>query len=274
MTMDLPNDEIRRQVREIDREMREVMPRWRSALSQIVAGDSDLTTEQKAAVLGAPTRRGFFKIGGTVLLGAAVLAACGNNNKSKKSAGTTAPEGGTQGSEGGGGSQDLALSRTAASLEILAVNTYKTAIDSGLVKNQAVADAAKLFRDHHQAHADALNGAIRQAGGMEVTEQNKAVFDALVAPAVNKAKSEADIAKLAFDLESAAAQTYTFAGGQLSTPQLRSTIMTIGGIEARHAAILKVVALGAPPPEVFPNGRAFFPGDNPLANIPGAVLSA
>jgi hypothetical protein len=49
--------------------------------------------------------------------------------------------------------------------------------------------------------------------------------------------------------------------------------MTIGGIEARHAAILRVVALGGQPAEVFPEGRAFFPGDNPLANIPGAVLS-
>lgn len=265
--MDFSNDEIRRQSRAIDRDMQAVMPRWRDALRSIVAGEA---APDGAARLLAPTnRRGFLRLGGTVALGTVVLAACGNGDDGESGAGATT----TEPAEAGGGNQDLALARTAASLEVLAVNTYTTAIDSGLVKNKAVADAAKLFRDHHQAHADALNGAIEQAGGQKVTEQNQAVFDALVAPAVQKAKAEADVATLALDLESAAAQAYTFAASQLSTPQLRSTIMTIGGIEARHAAILRVVALGGQPPEVFPDGRAFFPGDNPLANIPGSVLS-
>lgn len=56
-------------------------------------------------------------------------------------------------------------------------------------------------------------------------------------------------------------------------PALRSTIMTIGGIEARHAAILQVAALGQSAADVFPGGRGFYPGDNPLADIDGAVLS-
>jgi hypothetical protein len=264
--MDFSNDEIRRQSREIDREMQAVMPRWRSALQTLLAGEAN------DSPLGPRSRRSFLRLGGVTVLGAAVLAACGNGDNGTEGS-TETTEGGTETTEGGGANLDLALARTAASLEILAVDTYNTAIDSGLVKNVAVADAAKLFRDHHQAHADALNGAIKQAGGMEVTERNQAVFDALVAPAVQKAKAEADVARLALDLESAAAQAYTFAASQLSTPQLRSTIMTIGGIEARHAAILRVVALGGQPAEVFPEGRAFFPGDNPLANIPGAVLS-
>jgi hypothetical protein len=262
--MDIYNDEIRRQARAVDADMRAAAPRWRAALAQILgAGPSEAP---------APSRRGFLKLSGATLLGAAVLAACGNDDNGGGTKQASGGESSTTMAEGGG-NMDLALARTAASLEVLAVNTYTTGIDSGLVKNKAVADAAKLFRDHHQAHADALNGAIDQAGGQRVTEQNQAVFDALVAPAVQKAKSEADIAKLALDLESAAAQAYTFAASQLSTPQLRSTIMTIGGIEARHAAILRVVALGGQAAEVFPEGRAFFPGDNPLANIPGAVLS-
>ena len=80
--------------------------------------------------------------------------------------------------------------------------------------------------------------------------------------------------QIAFDLETAAAQTYVFAGGTLTVPALRSTIMTIGGIEARHAAVLQVAAQGAAPADVFPGGRAFYPGENPLADIDGAVLSA
>jgi hypothetical protein len=176
--------------------------------------------------------------------------------------------------EGGGSEMDLALARTAASLEKLAVDAYQTGIDSGLVTTMAIADAATLFQSHHQEHLDALNAVITDAGGEEVTEPNEAVFKALVEPAVTAAKAEADIVKIAFDLESAAAQTYVFAGGELSTPTLRSTIMTIGGIEARHAAILQVAAQGAAPADVFPGGRGFFPADNPLAGIEGAVLSA
>jgi hypothetical protein len=49
--------------------------------------------------------------------------------------------------------------------------------------------------------------------------------------------------------------------------------MTIGGIEARHAAVLRMAALAQPPTDVFPDGRAFFPGDNPLAGIDGALIS-
>ena len=79
---------------------------------------------------------------------------------------------------------DLALARTAASLEKLAVDTYQTGIDSGLVTTMAIADAATLFQSHHQEHLDALNGAITNAGGEEVTEPNEAVFEALIEPAV------------------------------------------------------------------------------------------
>jgi hypothetical protein len=281
---DIDRDELRRQLRDIDRANREALPRWRDALARIFApagtnGGERLTLDQKAALLGvpSPSRRSIFKLGGATFLGAAVLSACGGDDDETDTADdngsdtTAAPET-TEGSADGG--MDLVLARTAASLEILAVDTYGTAIDSGLVTTQAVADAAMLFRDHHQAHADALNGVITDSGGDEVTEANQAVYDALVKPAIDAATDEAAIGTLAFDLESAAAQTYVFAAGELSTPDLRSTIMTIGGIEARHAAILQMVALGGDTSKVFPDDRAFWPAENPLADIDGALLEA
>lgn len=268
--MDLNQDEIRRELRAIDADNRAVMPKWYDGLRQIVGGGTKMSTDDKAALLGVPSpgRRQLFKIGGATIIGAAVLAACGSDDDSGSGAGTT-----TTAKASGGAELDLALARTAASLEKLAVDTYDTAITSGLVTTAAIGDAAKLFQQHHQAHLDALNGAVKNAGGKEVTEHNKAVFDALVAPAVGAAKSEKDIVKLALDLELAAAQTYAYAGGTLSVPELRSTIMTIGGIEARHAAVLQVAAQGASPLAVFPESRAFFPGTNPLADIKGAVLT-
>lgn len=268
--MELNRDEMRRELRSIDADHRAVMPRWASALRRIVGGGAPLTTDEKASLLGVPSpgRRQLFKLGGTAIVGAAVLAACGDDDSS-----TTTTAGSGEGVEEDP-SMDLALARTAASLEKLAVDVYQTAIDSGLVTTAAIADAAVLFQSHHQEHLDALNGAISGAGGEEVTEMNQAVFDALVAPALEGLADEAGVVQLAFDLEAAAAQTYVFAGGALSVPALRSTIMTIGGIEARHAAVLQVAAQAGSPLDVFPDGRAFFPGDNPLAGIDGAVLSA
>jgi hypothetical protein len=270
--MDLNRDELRRELKAIDADNKAAMPRWYDALRQIVGGGTKMSTDEKAALLGvpAPGRRSFFQLGGATIIGAAVLAACGDTDDDGGGAGSST----TEGSGDGAGDMDLALARTAASLEKLAVDTYQTGIDSGLVTTMAIADAAKLFQGHHQEHLDALNGAIDNAGGTAVDEPNEAVFKALIEPAVAQAKAEGDIVQIAYDLESAAAQTYAYAGGALTVPALRSTIMTIGGIEARHAAILQIAAQGKAPADVFPGERGFYPGDNPLEGIDGAVLSA
>ena len=298
----LSNDEIRRQLRSIDAMNEKAMPGWREMLTRIFGGDESLTTEEKAAVLGvpAPGRRDLFKMGGAAVLGAAVLAACGSDDKKTSAttgasatsapattaggaaapttvgttAGSMAPttEGSTASTGAAGGNMDLVLAKTAASLEKLAVDVYGTA--AGLLTTKAILDAATMFAGHHQMHLDALNGVITGAGGKAVTEMNKAVFDALVKPALDKAKTEADAVMIALTLEEAAAQTYAFAGGALSTPALRSTIMTIGGVEARHAAVLRMAALAQSPLDVFPKKRAFFPGDNPLAGIKGALITS
>jgi hypothetical protein len=289
---DLSNDEIRRQLRAVDRMNTAVVPRWRDALSRLM-GDDQLGTDEKAAVLGVPSpnRRDLFKLGGASLLGITLLAACGSDSADAPTA--TTP--GTTGTTAGGstttmpvatmpvdtsapttvadsGEMDLVLARTAASLEKLAVDTYGAA--GALLTTPAILDAATMFAGHHQMHLDALNGVITGAGGKAITEMNQAVYDALVKPAIDAAKTEADAVMLALALEEAAAQTYVFAGGALSTSGLRSTIMTIGGVEARHAAVLRMAALAQSPLDVFPSQRGFFPGDNPLAGIEGALITA
>ena len=287
-------DEVRRQLRVVDRANDAVMPRWREALERIMGGDEKLSTDEKAAILGVPnpSRRNFFRLGGVTILGAAVLAACGSDDDDTASTtpGTNAPANtnpagttpattpATEPSmaeppttEAGNANMDLTLAKTAASLEKLAVDVYGQA--GALLSTPAVIAAATMFADHHQMHLDALNGVVTGAGEAAITQMNQAVYDALVAPALSGAASEADAVNLALALEEAAAQTYVFAAGALSTPALRSTIMTIGGIEARHAAVLRMAALAQPPADVFPGGRAFFPGDNPLAGIDGALIS-
>ena len=287
MSNELNGDELRRELREIDRANQRAMPGWRRVLDRVIGGD-DLTLDQKASILGVPTsdRRAFLKLGGATILGATLLAACGSDGNDATSAsdapgttaaGTTSAPASTMAPATSATTamqpdQDLVLARTAASLEKLAVDTYGQA--AALLTTPAVIEAATMFADHHQQHLDALNAVVTGAGGAAVTEMNQAVFDALVKPALDQASTEVDALMLAVALEEAAAQTYAFAGGALSTPELRSTIMTIGGVEARHAATLRMAALGQAPADVFPGGRAFFPGANPLAGIDGAVLAA
>jgi hypothetical protein len=266
--MDLNRDELRREVRDLDRANSAVMARWRSALQELINPDSKLTTGEKHALLGVPSRRGFFKIGGVTLLGATVLAACGDDDEDVAESGESPTTGGDTGGEGGG-NLDLTLAKTAASVEILAVAAYQTAIDSGVVTDATIGAAAAAFRDHHQAHADALNGVVTGAGEAEITDPNQVLFDALVQPVLDAGPTQESIVQLAYDHETAAVQAYAFAGGNLSTPQLRSTIMTIGGIESRHAAVLKMVAQAAAPADVFYDG-AFIAAADP--GIPEEAL--
>jgi hypothetical protein len=254
--------EIRRELRSIDRAQRVTERSWDRALTRMFDPDGGVSDDERRRILGVPNRRQFLRIGGVTIAGAALLAACGDDGNGPASTGTTAAPGSTMAPSPGAGGMDLTLARTAASLEALAVATYDTAVTSGLVTTAVIGDAATLFRSHHKAHLDALNGLITQNGAKAVTEPNAAVRTAVVDPAVATARTEADIVALAFALEDAAAQTYVFAATQLSAPELRSTIMTIGGVEARHRALLAYLAQAKTPAEIFPAG--FFEADNPL----------
>jgi hypothetical protein len=266
--VDTNNDQVRRDLREAEELNREAMPRFLESLKRIFDPTSDHNAATKAEVLGlpAPSRRSFLKIGGMTVLGGAVLAACSSDSKTASTGSSSASSTGASSSSSGSGTQDASLAKTAASLEALAVAVYDTGIKSGLVTTAAIGDAAKLFQSHHQAHLDAINSGT----GVNYTTPNAAVKAALVDPAVSAAKTETDIVKLAYALENAAAQTYVFAASALSTPALRSTIMTIGGVEARHKAVLGGVLMTAPA-DLF--GGAFYKKDNPLAGIDGAVIS-
>ena len=272
--MDLNRDELYRQLRAAESEQRvatrnftEVLKRW------FGGGGRDLTTDQKAAILGVPSpgRRQFFRVGGTAVLGAAVLAACGGDDEDAAETGQ-APAGETEGGGEGGGEQnmDLVLARTAASVELLAVDAYQAAIDSGVVTTAAVADAATLFQAHHREHAGALNGVVREAGGDEVTEANAFLMDELVASA--DLSSELAIVQFARSLEDAAASTYVFAAGALTAPELRQAIMSIGGVEARHVTALDLAlqSLGQGEGPAFEDD-AFYSNERRIPD--GALLS-
>jgi rubrerythrin len=239
--MEFSRDEVRRQLAEAEREHADVLPRWREALSRVFDPDADTSPGVKAALVGLPDRRGFLRLGGATVAFSAVLAACGKaKTKQVPVTGTTpstTPEQATQlfalGQE-----LNVNLLRTAQSIEELAVQTYQKALDSGLVTTTSVADALRLFQAQHRDHAGALATTTEDSGGTPYTQPNSYLDEQVVGPAVAALTDEASVVALALTLETTAAQTYVFATELLSTPELRQTVMRIGGVEARHMAVL------------------------------------
>lgn len=254
--MDVSRDELRRQLRDLDAEHREAMPRWRSSLQRLLVGDRTTPTDAKAdLLLGGFNRRRFLQVAGVTIGTGALVAACGGGDDDAAETGTTAATATTAGGgEAAAGDTDLTIARTAASLEIFAVDVYNTAIDNAgaLGIEAAVAAAATLFRDQHQEHADAFNAAAEQLGGEPFEAANPAAVEAF-ADTIGGLSDQAGVVRFAYDLENIAAQTYQGVGaGMLSTPQLRQTAMSVGGVEARHAAVLAMFIEGqAPVPNAF-----------------------
>src|SRR5207237_3706008 len=82
--MDISKDELRRQLRDLDAEHREVMPKWRDSLMRLLVDDKETPTEAKAEVLlGGFNRRRFMRLSGLAAVGGGVLAACSSDKKSR-----------------------------------------------------------------------------------------------------------------------------------------------------------------------------------------------
>jgi hypothetical protein len=238
------------------------MPRWRDSLLRLLVDDRDTPTEAKAdLLLGGFNRRRFLALSGLAAAGGTVLAACGGGKETSASGGgtqTTTVAATATTAASAASKTDQTIARTAASLENFAVAVYGTAITNAaaLKISDPVAKAAVLFKGQHDDHAKAFNAAATQLGGQPYTDPNPAAAKAFQAR-IAALKTEQDVLRLAFDLEQIAAQTYQGVGMKLSTPMLRQTAMTVGGVEARHMAIL---AHFITPPTTVP-AAAFQPLD-------------
>ena len=260
---EINQDELRREAAAIDLEHRRAMPKLRDALARIFSGDSSLSEDERARAVIGMDRRSALKLGGVVLLGGAVLAACGsdNSNSSGAAATTGAATTGAATTAASATGGDSTILRTASSIEELAVAAYQTAIDSGLVKTAAIGDAAKLFQSQHKEHSAQFQAATKAAGGQPFTMPNPAVL-AAIKPMVDALKDEKGVVALAFQLETAAAQSYQSYVGAFTDPKLNPAIMAVGGVEARHAAVLSQVLKSLGDTSTMPVPKAFQVTDN------------
>jgi len=221
----------------------------------------DTTTLEPATglhnkVLG---RRGF--IGAAGALGAAAfLAACGSDAKSDSSSTTAANKptttmGKTDTTAASGGGGDLATGAFAASLEVLAVNTYGAALDAATAGKlgtvpPAVAEFVTTAKAHHQAALDAWNKVLTGAGKPAVAAP-PADLEKTVNTEFGKVKDVAGAGKLALMLEEIAAATYLAAIPTLTSDGAIKLAASIQPIDMQHAAVLRFVLGEYPVPDTF-----------------------
>jgi hypothetical protein len=214
-------------------------------------------------------RRQFLQWGTATVVGAAVLGACTGGDNGTSAPGLT-PTTASSESSGGAGPTDLTLAKTAASLELMLVGAYQQLAASRLVTNPAFLTLTSVFEQHHRQHLDALNGIITSTNGQPAVDApNDVMENQIVRPALTAAKTQDELGHLFFTLEDAIAQTYAYAGGAMSRPDLRSSMMSIGGIEARHRALLSVQVEQQSLDDLFPS--SFARTDDPLP--PEALLT-
>src|ERR1700722_13783421 len=147
-------------------------------------------------------------------------------------------------------SSDVQLLQTAASIENLAVATYKTALTlpyiGGSAADPVITKFAQVTMGQHVQHADAFNAAAKHLGGKP---QNKP--DAAFVPVVNKAVASLGsataaqgafgVVALALELENIAAETYIKDTTLAQSTSNKALFASIMGIEAQHVSILLAV---------------------------------
>ncbi len=159
-------------------------------------------------------------------------------------------------------SKDVQILQTAASIENLAVATYKAALTlpfiGGASANGVVTAFAKTTMGQHAEHAAAFNAAVRRLRGRPQTKPDPAFV-----PVVNKAvaslkgMSDADatlaVVGLALELENIAAETYVKNTSLVNATSNRALFASIMGVEAQHVAVLLAVQalLGAGAPQLI-----------------------
>lgn len=205
-------------------------------------------TEETPVLDTKLSRRRFFAAAGTTAAVAA-LAACGGDDDDTTTA-DTSPEPG-----GGGDSVDVATAEFAASLEVLAVGTYKAGLDAATQGKlgqvpPAVAEYAKTAMAHHQEHLDAWNEVVTGAGGEEVTAP-PADLRATVDQKFAKVKDVPGLARLALELEMIAADTYLAVLPKLKGEDAIKLAASIQAVDRQHQALLHFALGEYPVPIVF-----------------------
>jgi rubrerythrin len=158
------------------------------------------------------------------------MAACGDDDDS------------SEGSSGGGGvtdrdkaasGGDLAIVQYALTLEHLETDFYNAVIGAGVIKDVALAEAAKRIRDNEQEHVDALTATVKKLGGKP--KRPRTTFDAVLDGGPDK------VLRTAATVENLGAAAYLGQAGRIKSREILAAALAIHSVEGRHAAALNSV---------------------------------
>jgi hypothetical protein len=246
-----PSDgELLAMTRDLDQMHRDLFPRFRVAVAEMTESWREWAEKDRSITRISATRRNFLR-GGLVTAGALgggmVVAACGGSGSAATPTGVA--------SRAAAEPVDLVVARLAASLEVLAVNTYETVLTAaGKGALGAVPPAIGTFvttaKMQHADHQNAWNAALTGAGEQPQTAPDPH-YDKVVNAALPNVKTVADAAKLALTLETVAVETYTAGSALVTVKANRLVALTIAPVEAQHVAILNYVLGQYPVPDSF-----------------------
>jgi rubrerythrin len=198
------------------------------------------------ALQSSLSRRRFFIAGGATISFGALLAACGGSTTTEIARIGNAPE---KTELVDAPVTDIALLRTATSLEHNAIFVYEAVAAAGLLSGDAATLAARFLSDH-KSHAEATASLTEKLGGKAFSEPNPRLQSIYIEPALRLIAGDkasgvsatddpvADVLALAYALETIAGSTYQVYVPMLADPALRSAAIGIGEQEARHAAVI------------------------------------
>jgi rubrerythrin len=171
------------------------------------------------------SRKKFLKmVGGTGAAGAfaLLLAACGDDDEEEATE-EAAPE------EAAG--KDLDILNYALTLEFLEAKLYQDVVDSGVIKDETLAQIATTFGEHEQEHVDALAATIEQMGGTPA-EDPDGNFESVI----NAGPEE--VLAVAARVENVGAAAYLNEAAAIQAPEVLAAALSIHSVEGRHAAAL------------------------------------
>ena len=142
---------------------------------------------------------------------------------------------------------DVQALQTAASLENLAVYTYKKALTLPYLQGNArpiktVRAFATMTMAQHHEHGQAFNARVKELGGKPQTKTNPK-YTPIVKSMLPKLKNGGplDVVELAITLEDVATSTYVKNESQISDKVSRLLFGTVAGVESQHLAVLYAV---------------------------------
>ena len=151
------------------------------------------------------------------------LAACGSDDKSSSSS-SSKPK---------SSKVDLEIVMYALTLEHLETDFYTAVIDSGVIKDKKLGEAAMMIRENEQEHVDALTQTVKQLGG--TPKRPKTTFDAVIKG------GQKMILETAATVENLGAAAYLGQAPRIQSKTVLASALAIHTVEGRHAALLNSV---------------------------------